>query len=547
MKLILVLSSIIACFSQEELGGVAFPSAIHLRAAVFHNPPLAVVETTSNGTTAFSGFQIDLCSRLVELAALDGFNLSFTFAIAPPTYGGAFDLVSNDCTEKNPNSGELCNSTDIIIGDYYPSADRVLRARLSPSWSSAAIATVKSLNNTVQPDITTMKEAASTGAPVCLKEGTFFSGFVRMGYPDVNFLSCGSVDHCLELLKQGDCALNADSELTLRFRAAFDVSLGVTRETLLLNTLVWPISFGMSRGTSILLAGWMYTTAAEGTTKRLFSQYFQKAICPVGTAGEQCELPCHPVHGEANEVGECICVSTKWTGSDCSVEVPEDFNYIPQTVLTIAYVLLGTIWAVVIFCAGWLFAKRATPQVRVSQPFFLACVLVGCVISSSTILALAQEDTDGKTPVCMAIPWLYSVGFSITFGTLFAKIRRAYIVFKNAVQCRRHSVSAQETAMVIGIVLMIDVVILVAWTLIDPLEWQREVVSTDKFGNPLESQGFCSSEHWGIFAGLTATFHLCLLLVASYLCFISRLVPSTVSRRSSSSLGCESVTATFRF
>lgn len=73
-------------------------------------------------------------------------------------------------------------------------------------------------------------------------------------------------------------------------------------------------------------------------------------------------------------------------------------------------------------------------------------------------------------PACMAIPWLYSVGFSITFGTLFAKIRRVYNMFMNAarakggVDIRKNAVTVQETVSVIGAVLLIDVFILVVWT-----------------------------------------------------------------------------------
>ena len=83
----------------------------------------------------------------------------------------------------------------------------------------------------------------------------------------------------------------------------------------------------------------------------------------------------------------------------------------------IAFIMYGINCALIGACSLWLLVYRNTAQVRVSQPFFLLLVLLGCLISSSTILALAQEDEgDGPVVACMAIPWLYSVGFSITFG-----------------------------------------------------------------------------------------------------------------------------------
>jgi hypothetical protein len=88
-------------------------------------------------------------------------------------------------------------------------------------------------------------------------------------------------------------------------------------------------------------------------------------------------------------------------------------NFIPTTLKVLALTLFGINFAVIIACGVWLILYRGTNQVAVSQPFFLVLVLIGCLISSSTIIAMAQEDDDGHEPenACMAIPWLYSVGF----------------------------------------------------------------------------------------------------------------------------------------
>ena len=93
---------------------------------------------------------------------------------------------------------------------------------------------------------------------------------------------------------------------------------------------------------------------------------------------------------------------------------------------------------------------------------------------------------------------------------------------------RRNIVTVQETVGVIGVVLLIDVTILIVWTVVDQLEWSRTVISADQFGAPLESEGFCSSEHWAIFAGVIAGLHLLLLAVACYLCYVSRGIPTKV-------------------
>ena len=159
---------------------------------------------------------------------------------------------------------------------------------------------------------------------------------------------------------------------------------------------------------SLLMNRWIFAAVTNATLDELYFQYFQKALCPIGTAGEACELPCDPDHGEANARGVCVCQSSKWTGDDCSIEVMENTNMIPPVLKILAYCMFFFNMIVIIACGVWLYIHRKRTQIRVSQPFFLVMVLVGCLISSSTIIALAQEDEgSGPVPACMAIPWLY--------------------------------------------------------------------------------------------------------------------------------------------
>lgn len=120
----------------------------------------------------------------------------------------------------------------------------------------------------------------------------------------------------------------------------------------------------------------------------------------------------------------------------------------------------------------------------------------------------------------------------MTFGTLFAKIRRVYAIFKSAARPGAGRISAvtfQETICVVGIVLLIDVFILVIWTTMSPLEWKRFIITQDQFGVSLESEGHCTAEHWGAFAGVIAGLHLLLLCMACYMCFVARKIPTQFS------------------
>ena len=71
----------------------------------------------------------------------------------------------------------------------------------------------------------------------------------------------------------------------------------------------------------------------------------------------------------------------------------------------------------------------------------------------------------------------------------------------------------------IVLILAVDCLILVWWTVASPLKWKREVTLADVFGEPLESQGSCTSDNWKVFGVLLLTFHLVLLIFGSYLCY----------------------------
>jgi hypothetical protein len=66
---------------------------------------------------------------------------------------------------------------------------------------------------------------------------------------------------------------------------------------------------------------------------------------------------------------------------------------------------------------------------------FLVTLLVGTLLSSATIIPLVIDDQNMSFELadtaCMASPWLYSLGFVLTFAALFAKTYRISRIFNN--------------------------------------------------------------------------------------------------------------------
>ncbi|CAB9503390.1 acid type B receptor subunit 2 [Seminavis robusta] len=529
-----------------------FPPRIHLRVGFVPDAPFVMYDENGGTSSKYSGLLYDFLHRLPIFAAADGVELEFEIGETPHTFTGAFDMVSNDCNSTSLNQDEFgCDELDLVVATTVANPSRVMRAHLSPSILKAAISTMKYVpaledeDSSGGPlaDVTTLTQATTANATVCVKDGSYTAFIFPKEFPLLNYHLCqNGIDGCVEDLKAQVCALFVAPQYELMYKAAWDEDsqgkLQVTGEQYLAQFVSWPMREDLPLLVRRGVDRWILQAIANATMDELFSHYFQKALCPIGTSGTNCELFCDPDHGQSNNQGICVCHSTKWTGEDCSIEVPEDKNAIPETFQNIAICLMTINGVVIVGCAIWLYYFRNTAQVRYSQPFFLLLVLFGCLVSSSTIAALMQQDHN-TTPKCMAGVWLYSVGFAITFGTLMAKVLRVYMLFATGTRDKRTRtntdsprfsfVSFQDTLLVIGMVLSIDIAILLAWQFTDPLAWTRTIIRADQFGEPLESEGYCTCDSWKLFGGLIASFHIILMATACYLSYLSREIPSRFS------------------
>lgn len=418
----------------------------------------------------------------------------------------------------------------MILGDYWPNPDRWERVDFTPAWWRTGFASLKDPESD-GPDISTLEEASNARATVCALQDSAIVSILLNLYPKLVHHPCGpTVDECAAELKTGACALFPWDELTLGYFIVSNPELVLTKERVKHENIIWPLRRGLNSTTVFLINKWLYMANFNTVLDDLYQKYYSVQLCPIGFSGENCDQHCDPNHGRSNRLGECTCDSTRYTGKDCSIEVPPDLHLIPLSLKIVGYVFFGINALAVVLCFLWIYYHRRTTKVAISQPFFLNLVLLGCIISSTTILTLGQEDSDDGVVVgCMLSPWLYSVGFCITFGTLYAKIRRVKELFEASGNYRRTKITVADTLFVIGKFLLLDITLLVVWTIVDPLEWQRDVLTSDNFGYVLSSVGYCSSEHWKVFTGAIAGLHFCLLGFASFICYGSRHINSQFS------------------
>ena len=241
----------------------------------------------------------------------------------------------------------------------------------------------------------------------------------------------------------------------------------------------------------------------------------------------------------------------------CPDRPAEDFNYISNGFLRLGYVMFAVLALASIFAASWTWHHREKWVVKVGQPILLGMVVLGCFMSSLSILFMGvqtgyRQDQDSATggptgkentdisrvdACCMAWPWLYGLGFVITFSSLFAKIQRVKLIYLAGRQMQRKTIEFKDVAYIVAFMLVIETAILLSWQIVSPLRWEREVL-TEEDGFPVESVGSCTSDDgdgWHYFLALVL-FHVVCLFCALVLCFQTKDINSDFAESSYLSL-----------
>ena len=396
----LLLQQIWWCCADDPKQPPSFPLTLTIRAPVLLAEPMAYIgddddtDSSTNSTTNLSqppnfvGYQIDLIEHLKEYALQDGVELNFILGPGSQSYDHALNLIANDCnTTENPNTLEDCTKYDMIIGDYWPIPTRWDRVDFTPAWWRIGFASMKF--TPAKAGISTLEEASRTGQLVCVLENSAIVPILEGLFPDLNHHRCGpTVEECAADLRNQKCILFPWDDLTLGYFVVHNPEFVLTKERVKSQSVVWPMRRGLDRATTFLINKWLYKASFDSVLDELYRKYYSVQLCPIGKSGENCDLPCDPDHGRSNAIGECICDSIRWTGSDCSEELQVDLHLIPLPLKVVGYVMFGINVLAVMICLVWLQFHKETRQVKLSQPFFLHLVLLGCVVSSATIITM---------------------------------------------------------------------------------------------------------------------------------------------------------------
>lgn len=172
--------------------------------------------------------------------------------------------------------------------------------------------------------------------------------------------------------------------------------------------------------------------------------------------------------------------------------------------------------------AGWVAVNRNNVVVKISQPFFLYIIICGVSILASAIFPLGVDDSiasdAGCDVACATIPWLVSIGFSFIFAALFSKLWRINQVFAAVRTMKRVVIKEKDVLKPFASLMIANVVLLLAWTLMDPLQWER--VQTDEWN----SYGRCAASGKAsiIFFSLLGVLNFIALILANVQAYMAR-------------------------
>ena len=212
-----------------------------------------------------------------------------------------------------------------------------------------------------------------------------------------------------------------------------------------------------------------------------------------------------------------------------------DYNLIPDGVRAVGWALSGILVALCIFFAAWTIKNMDRETIRAAQPPFLLLLCGGTLIMAVSIVPMGfQEPMDAAVldGACMAIPWFLSVGLVTAFSALFSKTWRLSRLFRSSRSLRRIQISARDVLLPFITLLSLNVIVLLLWTLLAPLRWERTFVKNyDAFGREIESYGSCrfSSDYSFLFVIPIYLINVAAILLANYQAYQTKDLPTEFS------------------
>ena len=177
-----------------------------------------------------------------------------------------------------------------------------------------------------------------------------------------------------------------------------------------------------------------------------------------------------------------------------------DPHYLSKSIQTTGFFLVSLALFLCISTGLWVYRNRESRLVKAGQPEFMYLLCIGGCFVAASLLFLSFDESDGMSEkqlssMCAAFPWFFVLGYLVMYSAVFSKLWR----LSKLLQMRRRAVGIKQVLLPFTVSIFVTVLILVIWQAVDPLHWEREIITPD--GElPLETFGECTSDHLIAFA-----------------------------------------------
>ncbi|XP_067936767.1 gamma-aminobutyric acid type B receptor subunit 2-like [Watersipora subatra] len=162
-------------------------------------------------------------------------------------------------------------------------------------------------------------------------------------------------------------------------------------------------------------------------------------------------------------------------------------------VFLIALALLGQLLGLFFLAVN--IRYRKTRVVKMSSPNMNNLIIIGSFLVYATIYMMRvdkdQLSDKAYETVCIAHAWFLSIGFTISFGAMFAKTWRVYSIFSSPHKQKRVIKDYTLALIVVGMTAM-DLALLTTWTVVDPLRLKKIEFKQEKIDEVLVTSLLCT-------------------------------------------------------
>ncbi|KAH8409568.1 hypothetical protein KR222_008550 [Zaprionus bogoriensis] len=231
------------------------------------------------------------------------------------------------------------------------------------------------------------------------------------------------------------------------------------------------------------------------------------------------------------------CRPVKWHSGQVPI-AKRVFKLRVATIAPLAFYTIATLSSVGIALAIAFLAFnlhfRKLKAIKLSSPKLSNITAVGCIFVYATVILLGLDHStlpsaaDSFATVCTARVYLLSAGFSLAFGSMFAKTYRVHRIFTRTGSVFKDKMlqDIQLILLVCGL-LLVDALLVTLWVVADPMERHLhnltlEISAIDRSVVYQPQVEVCRSQHTQTWLGVLYAYKGLLLVVGVYMAWETR-------------------------